>query len=43
VPRHAEEEVLSRAFEKVSSENRTRDELLQGAKLGEVFDRYGVL
>ena len=43
VPRHVEEEVLSRAFEKVSSENRTRDELLQGAKLGEVFDRYGVL
>ena len=43
VPRHAEDEVLSRAFEKVSNENRTRDELLQGAKLGEVFDRYGVL
>jgi regulator of RNase E activity RraA len=43
VPRHAEEEVLGRAFEKVASENRTRDELLRGAKLGEVFDRYGVL
>jgi len=43
VPRRAEDEVLSRAFQKVASENRTRDELLQGAKLGEVFDRYGVL
>ncbi|HKU86591.1 MAG TPA: RraA family protein [Casimicrobiaceae bacterium] len=43
VPRHAEEEVLSRAFQKVTSENRTRDELIKGAKLGEVFARYGVL
>ena len=43
VPRHVEDEVLSRAFHKVASENRTRDDLLQGAKLGEVFDRYGVL
>ena len=43
VPRRAEEEVLARAFEKVASENSTRDELLQGAKLEEVFDRYGVL
>jgi regulator of RNase E activity RraA len=43
VPRRAEEEVLARALAKVTSENRTRDELLQGAKLGEVFARYGVL
>lgn len=43
VPRRAEDEVLARAFEKVTSENRTRDELLQGAKLKDVFDRYGVL
>ena len=43
VPRRAEEEALARAFEKVTSEDRTRDELLQGARLGDVFDRYGVL
>ncbi|MFI4995035.1 MAG: RraA family protein, partial [Hyphomicrobiales bacterium] len=43
VPRKVEEEVLARAFEKVSSENATRDELLRGAKLKEVYDRYGVL
>lgn len=43
VPRKVEEEVLARALEKVSRENATRDELLRGAKLKEVFDRYGVL
>jgi hypothetical protein len=35
--------VLARALEKVSSENVTRDELLRGAKLKDVYDRYGVL
>jgi 4-hydroxy-4-methyl-2-oxoglutarate aldolase len=43
VPRKVEEAVLARAFEKVSGENATRDELLRGAKLKEVFERYGVL
>lgn len=43
VPRRAEDEVLARAFDKVASENTTRDELLQGAKLKDVFERYGVL
>lgn len=43
VPRKIEEQVLARAFEKVRGENATRDELLRGAKLKEVFDRYGVL
>lgn len=43
VPRHAEDEVLARAFEKVSSEDTTREELMQGAKLQDVFERYGVL
>jgi 4-hydroxy-4-methyl-2-oxoglutarate aldolase len=43
VPRKIEEQVLARAFEKVSGENATRDELLRGAKLKDVFDRYGVL
>lgn len=43
VPRKVEEQVLARALEKVSSENTTREELLRGAKLKDVFDRYGVL
>jgi regulator of RNase E activity RraA len=43
VPREIEEEALARAFQKVSSENATRDELMRGAKLGEVFERFGVL
>src|SRR5258705_516060 len=43
VPRRVEDEVLARALEKVSSENVTRDELLRGAKLKDVYDRYGVL
>ena len=43
VPRKVEEAVLARAFEKVRGENATRDELLRGAKLKDVFDRFGVL
>jgi 4-hydroxy-4-methyl-2-oxoglutarate aldolase len=43
VPRAAEEDVLARAFQKVENENATRDELLRGAKLKDVYDRYGVL
>lgn len=43
VPRSVEAEVLTRAFHKVGSENKTRDELLRGATLREVYDRYGVL
>jgi len=43
VPRRAEEEVLARAFEKVEGENATRDELARGAKLKDVFERFGVL
>ena len=42
VPRQIEDEVLARAFDKVARENTTRDELLQGAKLKDVYDRYGV-
>lgn len=40
--RHAEE-VLRRATEKVSGENKTRDALRRGEKLIDVFKRYGVL
>jgi regulator of RNase E activity RraA len=43
VPRAVEHEALERAFAKVSSENKTRDELLRGATLREVYERYGVL
>jgi len=43
VPRRIEDAVLARALDKVSSENVTRDELLRGAKLKDVYDRYGVL
>ncbi len=43
IPREVEEEVLARALAKVEGENRTRDELLQGRLLGEVYAKYGVL
>jgi 4-hydroxy-4-methyl-2-oxoglutarate aldolase len=43
VPRAIEDDVLARAFDKVARENTTRDELLRGAKLKDVYDRYGVL
>ena len=43
VPRRMEDEALARAHHKVSQENATRSELLRGAKLKDVFDRYGVL
>ena len=43
VPRKLEEEALSRALRKVSGENSTRDELLRGAKLADVFARHGIL
>ena len=35
--------VLARAFEKVKAENTTRDELLEGFLLREVYERHGVL
>jgi regulator of RNase E activity RraA len=43
VPNESSEKVFARAFEKVTSENRTREELLKGSLLGEVYARYGVL
>lgn len=36
-------EVLERAFHKVSSENRSREELQRGAFLRDVYEKYGVL
>ncbi len=43
VPREIEEEVLRIATEKVTSEDRTREELAAGRPLREVFAKYGVL
>lgn len=43
IPKEAEDEVLSRALEKVTGENNTRKELLQGRLLGDVYNKYGVL
>ena len=43
VPAAAAEEVIAKALEKVAAENRTRDELLAGRTLRDVFDSFGVL
>ena len=43
IPAAIEDRVLARAFEKVSGEDKTRRDLADGAKLREVFERYGVL
>lgn len=43
VPQAVESEALDRAFAKVRGENRTREELEQGAKLADVFARHGIL
>jgi regulator of RNase E activity RraA len=43
IPQALAEQVVSSANEKVAGENRTRDALLRGEKLSEVFKRYGIL
>ena len=43
IPKSIEQQVLARAFEKVTGEDKTRQDLANGAKLKEVFERYGVL
>ncbi len=43
IPQEVEQEVLARAMEKVSKENSSRQDLLAGKTLREVFDTYGVL
>ena len=43
VPLAVEDEALRRAFAKVAGENTTRDELIAGAKLSDVFAKYRVL
>ena len=43
IPRAVEAKVIDAALEKVSGENRTRDELRAGATLRDVYDKYGIL
>ena len=43
IPQAVEVEVIAAALEKVRGENRTRDELRAGARLREVYDKYGIL
>jgi len=43
IPKKVENKVIEAALEKVSGENRTRDELLKGLTLKAVYDKYGIL
>jgi regulator of RNase E activity RraA len=43
VPQPIARQTVQRALEKVEGEDRTRDELRQGARLADVFKKYGVL
>jgi len=43
VPQAVERAALAAALEKVSAENRVRDEIRSGLSAGEVFRKYGVL
>jgi len=43
VPKEAEKAVLDHAFEKISGENSTMDDLRNGAYLRDVWARYGIL
>ncbi len=43
VPRAVEDEVLARAYEKVTKESQSRRDLFRGDTLRAVYDRYGVL
>lgn len=43
IPRKVAKECVARALKKISGENVTREELLTGAKLIDVYRKYGVL
>ncbi|RYZ56077.1 MAG: RraA family protein [Sphingobacteriales bacterium] len=43
IPREVEDQVLELAYEKGHKENQSRNDLLNGHSLKDVFDRYGVL
>jgi len=43
IPKKLETEVIKRALERIESENHTREELSNGLKLIDVYEKYGVL
>lgn len=43
IPKEVENRVIDTALEKVSGEDRTRDELREGSTLRVVYDKYGIL
>ena len=43
VPSHIISEVVGKALEKVSSENTVRDEIKEGNKLTDIFEKHGIL
>lgn len=43
IPQHIEDKVLELAYEKVTKENKSREDLQKGDSLRTVYDRYGVL
>lgn len=43
VPQDVEEDVIEQALQKVSGEDSTRQDLMDGASISEVYRRYGVL
>ncbi len=43
IPKSVEQQALAKAFKKVAGEDKTRQDLENGAKLKEVFERYGIL
>lgn len=43
IPQECAAEVVEKAQHKITSENRTREELRQGRLLAEVYEKYGVL
>ncbi len=43
VPKEVEDEVIAKAFEKVNGENMVREHILQGMKVSEVFEKFGIL
>ncbi|WP_221564570.1 RraA family protein [Alkalihalobacillus sp. TS-13] len=43
IPKAVFQETVERALDKVNSENQTRNELLEGKLLKDVYDKYGVL
>ena len=43
IPQNKEQQVIAWALNKVHIENKTREALLQGHSLRDVYDKYGVL